>query len=207
MVPKVRVELTRPCGQRILSPPRLPFRHFGTWLQPGRPESIVASGVPTPSASATPCHAGIRWRLAQLPRRIGRTQPTCRSLVRRHPDRRGRSCVRHDLPQHVRKHEMIAVASHAVAGRPHHVFWLAAANWRDDKLVALFCQLSGQQSSRASLGTTASPADRRQHEKQPSNRPRHAAIVTMRLHRKRVPAGQAVGHSRVREPGASLRPS
>ena len=32
LVPKVRFELTRPCGPRILSPPRLPFRHFGMWL-------------------------------------------------------------------------------------------------------------------------------------------------------------------------------
>ena len=29
MVPKVRVELTCPLGQRFLRPPRLPFRHFG----------------------------------------------------------------------------------------------------------------------------------------------------------------------------------
>ena len=28
-VPGVRFELTRPCGQRVLSPPRLPFRHPG----------------------------------------------------------------------------------------------------------------------------------------------------------------------------------
>ena len=28
-VPKVGVEPTRPCGHRILSPARLPFRHFG----------------------------------------------------------------------------------------------------------------------------------------------------------------------------------
>ena len=32
MVPKVRVELTRPCGQWFLRPSRLPFRHFGTLL-------------------------------------------------------------------------------------------------------------------------------------------------------------------------------
>ena len=29
-VPGVRFELTRPCGQRVLSPPRLPFRHPGS---------------------------------------------------------------------------------------------------------------------------------------------------------------------------------
>ncbi len=29
MVPKARFELARPQGQRSLSPPRLPFRHFG----------------------------------------------------------------------------------------------------------------------------------------------------------------------------------
>lgn len=29
MVPEEGVEPTRPCGQRILSPPRLPFRHSG----------------------------------------------------------------------------------------------------------------------------------------------------------------------------------
>ena len=29
MVPKEGFEPTHPCGQRILSPPRLPFRHFG----------------------------------------------------------------------------------------------------------------------------------------------------------------------------------
>lgn len=29
LVPEVGVEPTRPCGQRILSPPRLPFRHSG----------------------------------------------------------------------------------------------------------------------------------------------------------------------------------
>ncbi len=28
-VPGVRFELTRPYGQRVLSPPRLPFRHPG----------------------------------------------------------------------------------------------------------------------------------------------------------------------------------
>ena len=28
-MPGVRLELTRPEGQRILSPPRLPFRHPG----------------------------------------------------------------------------------------------------------------------------------------------------------------------------------
>ena len=30
VVPKVRVELTRPLGQWFLRPSRLPFRHFGT---------------------------------------------------------------------------------------------------------------------------------------------------------------------------------
>src|SRR6185312_12092462 len=30
MVPEEGVEPTRPCDQRILSPPRLPFRHSGT---------------------------------------------------------------------------------------------------------------------------------------------------------------------------------
>ncbi len=29
-MPEVGLEPTRPCGQRILSPPRLPFRHSGT---------------------------------------------------------------------------------------------------------------------------------------------------------------------------------
>jgi hypothetical protein len=29
MVPEKGVEPSRPCGQRILSPPRLPFRHSG----------------------------------------------------------------------------------------------------------------------------------------------------------------------------------
>ena len=29
VVPEEGVEPTRPCGQRILSPPRLPFRHSG----------------------------------------------------------------------------------------------------------------------------------------------------------------------------------
>ena len=29
LVPEEGVEPTRPCGQRILSPPRLPFRHSG----------------------------------------------------------------------------------------------------------------------------------------------------------------------------------
>jgi hypothetical protein len=29
LVPKVGLEPTLPCGKRILSPPRLPFRHFG----------------------------------------------------------------------------------------------------------------------------------------------------------------------------------
>ncbi len=33
LVPKVGLEPTRPCGRRILSPLRLPFRHFGS-LQP-----------------------------------------------------------------------------------------------------------------------------------------------------------------------------
>ena len=28
-MPKIGVEPTLPCGKRILSPPRLPFRHFG----------------------------------------------------------------------------------------------------------------------------------------------------------------------------------
>ena len=30
MVPRAGVEPARPCGQRILSPQRLPFRHPGT---------------------------------------------------------------------------------------------------------------------------------------------------------------------------------
>jgi hypothetical protein len=30
LVPEEGVEPTRPCDQRILSPPRLPFRHSGT---------------------------------------------------------------------------------------------------------------------------------------------------------------------------------
>ena len=29
-IPEEGLEPTRPCGQRILSPPRLPFRHSGT---------------------------------------------------------------------------------------------------------------------------------------------------------------------------------
>ena len=33
-VPEVGVEPTRPCGQRILSPPRLPFRHSGRSERP-----------------------------------------------------------------------------------------------------------------------------------------------------------------------------
>ena len=33
MVPEKGVEPSRPCGQRILSPPRLPFRHSGVWVQ------------------------------------------------------------------------------------------------------------------------------------------------------------------------------
>ena len=32
MVPEEGVEPTRPCDQRILSPPRLPFRHSGMCL-------------------------------------------------------------------------------------------------------------------------------------------------------------------------------
>jgi hypothetical protein len=31
MVPEEGVEPTRPCDQRILSPPRLPFRHSGVF--------------------------------------------------------------------------------------------------------------------------------------------------------------------------------
>ena len=31
-MPEVRVELTRGCPHRILSPARLPFRHSGKWL-------------------------------------------------------------------------------------------------------------------------------------------------------------------------------
>jgi hypothetical protein len=32
-VPEKGVEPSRPCGQRILSPPRLPFRHSGVFFQ------------------------------------------------------------------------------------------------------------------------------------------------------------------------------
>ena len=32
MVPEEGVEPTRPCDQRILSPPRLPFRHSGALI-------------------------------------------------------------------------------------------------------------------------------------------------------------------------------
>ncbi len=32
MVPEEGVEPTRPCDQRILSPPRLPFRHSGVQM-------------------------------------------------------------------------------------------------------------------------------------------------------------------------------
>ena len=34
-MPGVRFELTRPYGQRVLSPPRLPFRHPGAPVVPG----------------------------------------------------------------------------------------------------------------------------------------------------------------------------
>ena len=43
-VPGVRFELTRPCGQRVLSPPRLPFRH------PGRAQGTSSSPAVTDRA-------------------------------------------------------------------------------------------------------------------------------------------------------------
>jgi hypothetical protein len=33
VVPEKGVEPSRACAQRILSPPRLPFRHSGAWVQ------------------------------------------------------------------------------------------------------------------------------------------------------------------------------
>jgi hypothetical protein len=50
MVPEEGVEPTRPCDQRILSPPRLPFRHSGVLL-------ILhdTRRMPKPCSAATPC--------------------------------------------------------------------------------------------------------------------------------------------------------
>ena len=39
LVPGVGIEPTRPCGQQILSLPRLPFRH------PGKPFSLLKTGA------------------------------------------------------------------------------------------------------------------------------------------------------------------
>src|SRR5436309_641353 len=37
LLPKVGLEPTLPCGNRILSPARLPFRHFGATFRHGYP--------------------------------------------------------------------------------------------------------------------------------------------------------------------------
>ena len=47
VVPKEGFEPTRPCGQRILSPPRLPFRHFGAAC-PARKRNGAEEGIRTP---------------------------------------------------------------------------------------------------------------------------------------------------------------
>jgi hypothetical protein len=44
MVPRVGVEPTRPYGQRILSPQRLPFRHPGTAGKDNINKLAVSSG-------------------------------------------------------------------------------------------------------------------------------------------------------------------
>ena len=66
-MPEVGLEPTRPCGQRILSPSRLPFRHSGF----ERPANIVE---PTPSGDALP--AGVprgpsRYNGLVFPRSVG----------------------------------------------------------------------------------------------------------------------------------------
>src|SRR5438477_2312175 len=47
LVPEEGVEPTHPCGQRILSPPRLPFRHSGTSQQKYHVSRHSAKRVPT----------------------------------------------------------------------------------------------------------------------------------------------------------------
>src|SRR6266404_5718593 len=47
LVPEEGVEPTHPCGQRILSPPRLPFRHSGTSEQKYHVSRHSAKPVPT----------------------------------------------------------------------------------------------------------------------------------------------------------------
>ena len=51
MVPKVRFELTRPCGHYALNVARLPFRHFGSRL----PVDIVADPWPAWQTALAGC--------------------------------------------------------------------------------------------------------------------------------------------------------
>jgi hypothetical protein len=65
LVPEEGVEPTRPCDQRILSPPRLPFRHSG----PVFSQSIRFTGTPQDGRLRPPA-SGIQERRYETP-----TQP------------------------------------------------------------------------------------------------------------------------------------
>src|SRR5258708_8726582 len=80
VVPEEGVEPTRPCDQRILSPPRLPFRHSGTvtlnlsywraprnaalksfrWHKPTRPADLCYLGATRKIAPQAGCPAALR---------------------------------------------------------------------------------------------------------------------------------------------------
>ena len=78
LLPKVGLEPTPPCGDRILSPARLPFRHFGQggsrdpvargnreWAWDGlttNPENLTKRSAPTATVSAVGTPGAGEWR-------------------------------------------------------------------------------------------------------------------------------------------------
>ena len=92
LVPGVGLEPTRACAQRILSPPRLPFRHPGarSWYRNGRAIKGAAPGGA--KAIRWPSRYGPASRFHPTPIR---DHPTSRRLPadRRAEARKARSCV------------------------------------------------------------------------------------------------------------------
>ena len=54
-MPEKGVEPSRPCGQRILSPPRLPFRHSGAWGKSSRLGGLPQDEVRYPNRCNLRC--------------------------------------------------------------------------------------------------------------------------------------------------------
>src|SRR5262249_12346405 len=59
-IPKVGLEPTHPCGYRILSPARLPFRHFGSGFLTWGKDWLLSTVDPGGRAISPSLHATIR---------------------------------------------------------------------------------------------------------------------------------------------------